>query len=114
MNESTKAGVFPEGFEYLEPYASWALATEQERHRKKCASTMQEIEAVYAILTEHLGAMIAYIDREPLDALSPQTQRLMNLARCIVTCDISVSGWRKPDLPDVFPANRWDIIEERW
>ena len=75
---------------------------------------MQEIEALYAILSEHLGKIIAYLEREPLDALPPQAQRLMDFARCIVTLDISVSGGRKADLPDVFPANRLDMVDERW
>ena len=106
--------VFPEQFRHLEKFSAWALPSEQQRLRKKCSMPMQEIQEAYAALVQSLDAIVEYLNQFPFDALPADARRLMDFACCIVTCDTSVSGWGKPDLPDVFPVNRWEIVDERW
>ena len=59
----------PEPFQALEPFRAWALATERERRAKRLSSSMEEIQAFYDALFPQLEAVVAYLDRFPLDQL---------------------------------------------
>jgi hypothetical protein len=106
--------VFPAEFKHLEKFSAWALPTESERLNKKCKTPMAEIQAVYDALAKDIDTIIAYLNKFPFDNLPDDAKRLMDLACCLTTFDVSVSGWGKPDLDDVFPIERWEFVEERW
>jgi hypothetical protein len=108
------ATVFPSQFQHLEKYAEWALPTERERLQKKCKTPMPLIQEVDGALESSIDGIFAYLDKIALDEVSGPDERLMDFACCFATLDISVSGWGTPDLEDIFPVERWEVVEERW
>ena len=55
--------VLPDGFGDLVPLLDWALETENERHARRIASTIDETRVLYDALAPRIEAIIAYLDQ---------------------------------------------------
>ena len=68
--------LLPEEFADLEPLAEqWALATETERNRRRLASRMSEVQALYDTLLPRTEAVLSYLGQFPLDNLPEGAER---------------------------------------
>jgi hypothetical protein len=70
----------PTSFVALEPFvARWAIASTAERCAARSNSTSDEREAFFVAAGPMLDAALDHLDHQPLEALSPEDQRLMDL-----------------------------------
>lgn len=70
----------PEGYEALEPFvADWAIDTLAERARRRDESTPEERRAFYDAVKDIAPAVLAELDRKPLDRLDARERRLLAL-----------------------------------
>lgn len=79
-----KAQSLPAPFAALEPHGAWALAREAERTAKREASTVEEVRAFYDAVFPQMEAIVAHLERFPLDALPEPERRLLWLALSVV------------------------------
>jgi hypothetical protein len=74
----------PDGFRDLEHFAPlWALATQNERERRRRASLESERKEFYDAVVPRLASIIEYLDRFALDAMPEDTRRLLHLTLSI-------------------------------
>jgi hypothetical protein len=70
----------PQEFSELERFVDqWALPTQSERESKRRNTTPQERQDFYEAVTPRLEAIIAWLDRFPLDAMPMEARRLLLL-----------------------------------
>jgi hypothetical protein len=73
--------LLPPEFDMLEPLvAAWALRTQNERQRRRIASSPGELSYFYGNMLPRLPAILTYLDKYPLGKLPPDAARLMSLA----------------------------------
>ncbi|MGW1754998.1 hypothetical protein [Streptomyces mirabilis] len=93
--------LLPEAFAELEPFtATWCPATEPERHERRLASDMTELQALYDVGFPRIEEALAYCDKFPLDALPDQARRLLELVHSIVTVSMCVEIRHQPRVVD--------------
>jgi hypothetical protein len=97
--------ILPAEFADLEPYADWALPSEDERYDKRIASTMDELQAFYDAAFPRIEDAFTYLEQYPLDALPPEAANLLNLLNALMTASFPVEVWRQPRVPDSGPAS---------
>jgi hypothetical protein len=103
MSEPTR--LLPSEFADLEPYAPrWSLATEPERWDRRHASTIGEMQELYAAMFPRVEAALAYCDRFPLDELPPDARNLLHLVFSFVMVSFPVEVWNDARIPDVGDA----------
>ena len=95
---------FPAEFADLEPFADWALPSEDERYDKRIASTMDELQAFYDAAFPRIEDAFTYLEQYPLDALPAEAANLLNLLNALMTASFPVEVWRQPRVPDSGPA----------
>lgn len=100
---------FPKQFETLEPFAAdWALATQNERQRKRLRASRGELRAFYAAAQPLLGDILAYVDRYPLGEIPavdlPLYRMMLSLAE--VAPHIELYGG-DPKVPHSFAEERF-------
>lgn len=81
MTGGARGGALPAEFADLEPFvATWALATEDERSRRRWASRPEDFEVFYRAMLPRLDAVLTYLDRYPLSAIPDEVRPLYYLA----------------------------------
>src|SRR5713226_2170062 len=80
----------PSGFSDLERFADWMLPTSVERNRKRLASSMDEISALYNALLPRLEEILAYLDQFSLEEMPQDALRLLFLTLSLAEVSI---GW---------------------
>ncbi|MGP2441175.1 hypothetical protein [Streptomyces sp. JW3] len=105
------ASVFPQGFEALEPFAGWAIATEKARYAKRIASTMDELDAFYDVAFPLLKDGRARLESTSMEDISEPDKRLLWLFCSLVTVAFPVEAWRQPRVPDSGAASIDAIVE---
>jgi hypothetical protein len=89
----------------------WALPSEQERHRKRNATDLATVHALYAALFPRMDAVMSYLARYPVDGfdrLPVEVQNLHNLALAFMENSHPVDmDWRTVDIEDAFPSERF-------
>lgn len=78
------AQTLPAPFADLEPHIGWALEREAQRTAKREASTVEEIRAFYDAVFPRMEAIVAYLEKFPLDALPEPERRLFWLTLSVV------------------------------
>jgi hypothetical protein len=91
---------FPAQFADLEPFAGWALPSENDRYAKRLASTMDELEGFYDGVFPRLEDSTAYLQGVALDGISEEDRNLLWLFAALVTVSFPVEVWRQPWVPD--------------
>lgn len=72
--------LLPEAYAQLEPYASqWALPTTAERAAARSTSSPEERQAFYNAVSPHAATILDELDTRPLDALTDQETRLLDM-----------------------------------
>lgn len=104
--------VFPEGFEALEPYASWSLKTESERIRRRQASSYAEILTLRDALLPELERIFRHLGNASLDALSAENERLLSLVLSLAEVAPAVEFYRQPSVIDGFDPLRFMPVED--
>ena len=97
----------PAGFEDLEPCIGWALPGELSRGRKRASSGMGEIRAFYEAMLPRMGDVLDYLNTLPLNALSPEAERLMNMSLSLAEIGPAVEFYGEPSVIDGFPVERF-------
>ena len=97
--------ILPAEFADLEPFADWALPSEDERYDKRIASTMDELQAFYDAAFPRIEDAFTHLEQYPLDALPPEAANLLNLLNALMTASFPVEVWRQPRVPDSGPAS---------
>ena len=97
----------PPDFEDLEPYVDWALPGEISRGRKRASSPMREIQSFYDAMLPRMDAVMGYLNAHPLDELSAEAQRLMNMVMSLAEIGPAVEFYGEPAVIDGFPMERF-------
>ena len=97
----------PKQFEDLEPFAGWALPDEVSRARRRASSPMAEIQAFYDALLPRMEAVLGYLNAHPLNELSPEAERLMNMVLSLAEIGPAVEFFGEPSVIDGFPTERF-------
>ena len=103
--------LFPEQFQNLEPFRDWALAKESERRAKRLSSTMEEIQAFYDAIFPQMEAVVAYLNRFPLDQLPEGTQQLYYLTLSLVEVTSAVELYHQPHIIEAIAPARFRRVE---
>lgn len=107
--------LLPPEFADLEPLAQagWCLDTEVERTRKRRTSTTETLQAFYAQVRPRLEAVLEYLDRYPLDGLSPRQANLLNLTLSMTEVAFAVEKYRgNPTGFQAIPASRFVPVHD--
>lgn len=99
----------PGEFDMLEPLVTArALPTQNERQRRRIASTRGELRYLYDNMLPRLPAILAYLDKFPLGDVPPDAARLMSLALSLaeVAPHIELYGG-DPKVPHSFDEARF-------
>lgn len=103
--------VLPKEFRSLVPFVHWALPTERERTTKRLTSSMEELNAFYAAAMPQLEAIVAFLDRAPLDQMPPEHGPLMNLMLSLVEVSNIVELYKRLDKFDGMHPSRFVSYE---
>jgi hypothetical protein len=101
----------PSEFADLEPFATWSLATENERYAKRLSSTMDELQQFYDAAFPRLDEAMAYLDTFELSALPEDAQHLLWLCYSLVNASFPVEVWHQPRVPDSGAASMDMLVE---
>jgi hypothetical protein len=86
----------PSEFSDLERFTDWILPTSVERNRKRLASSMDEINALYNTLLPRLEEILAYLDQFSLEEMPQHAQRLLFLSLSLAEISIAVELFHEP------------------
>jgi len=102
----------PEEFSELEPFIDqWALPTQSERESVRRNTTQQERQAFYDAVTPRLDAIIARLDRFPLDAMPEDARRLLHLILSLAEIAPTVELYRgSATVPYSFDETRFIAV----
>ncbi len=104
MADRTLPGLFA----HLQPLAdSWSLPTERERHRRRLASTIVELDTVYNRLLPEIEAILTFLNQRALDALTDEESALLLLTLSLAEIAPAVQIFREPGNPDGFDTARF-------
>lgn len=106
--------VLPEEFADLESLAErWALATETERNRRRLASPMSEIQALYDTVLPRMEAVLSYLGQFPPDKLPENAERLFHLALSLAEVATAVENYKQPSVVDGYDSTRLEFCHDR-
>ncbi|WP_045875722.1 hypothetical protein [Pseudofrankia sp. DC12] len=95
----------PADFADLEPFADWALPTEDERFAKRYAAKMDDLQAFYDAALPRIQDAIAYLNRFPLEELPEDAYNLLLVYYSLCSVSFSVEAWHQPRVPDAGAAH---------
>lgn len=99
--------LLPAQFRDLEQWMAWSLATEQERNRKRLASTMSDIKAFYDAMLARMAEVLPYLDQFPVEALPEDATRLFYLTLSLAEVAPAVEQFGQPGVVDGYDAKRF-------
>ncbi len=102
----------PAEFTDLEPFISWALATERERTSQRLASSMDDIQAFYDHMSARVEAVMAYLNALPLDTLPPEAERLFQMSLSLMEVANAVEMFHNPAVINGFDVTRFTPVED--
>jgi len=98
----------PERFRDLDYLANiWALATEDERHARRLASSFTELQVLYDAMMPRIDDILAYLSEFPLESLSPEGERLLHLAFSLAEIAPAVELYGQVEVPDGYDSRRF-------
>lgn len=97
----------PSRFSHLQFLADeWSLPSERDRQLRRAASTIEELDTVFATLSGEIVAMLDYLNARDFDALTAEETNLLNLALSLAEIAPAVQIFRTPGNPDGFDFTR--------
>ena len=103
----------PEPFAHLTPYREWALSTEDERMRRRFASTMDELTNYYKALLPEIGPIAKHLEQWPLSDIPAEQKPLLYLAMMFMEAAMSVEFFYEPDVPEALGAEHMVVYPGR-
>lgn len=102
----------PEGFSELEPLVDdWALATRAQRYAARLDRPYDELVAFYDAVAPHAERAIAHLDAQDINALPPESVRLMHLLYSMILVSYAVNIFKQNRIPDSGAAF-FDMVAE--
>lgn len=112
MSKTRNQPLLPESFEVLAPFVEkWAMATERERYRARLDSSMETLQAFYVAMLPQMEGLLTYLSKFHPEDLPPEGKTLLYLGCAFMDVSQSVERFGTPDVPESFPAERVQIIE---
>jgi hypothetical protein len=90
----------PPDFADLEPFADWAIASEDARYAKRLASSMDELQAFYDAAFPRLQDSVERLQGIALDGISDEERNLLWLFSSLVAVSFPIEVWRQARVPD--------------
>ncbi len=106
------SATLPEGFEDLEPWLSWSLATMDERSARRSSSTMEQLEAFYAAMLPRMEAVLAYLDGVSADDETLENRRLLDLTKSLAEIAPAVELFFEPTISYGYDVSRFAVDPE--
>lgn len=100
----------PADFADLEPFADWALPTEDERFAKRYASKMDDLQTFYDVAFPRIQDAIAYLNKFPLDELPDDAYNLLLVYYSLCSVSFAVEAWHQPRVPDAGAAHISNVL----
>ncbi|MDA0821811.1 MAG: hypothetical protein O3C28_05230 [Proteobacteria bacterium] len=97
----------PASFSDLQPWTSWALATERERSDKRQASSMEEILVFYNALLPRAEAALEYLEQYPLERMPADANMLLLLTLSLAEVAPAVELFGQPGVVDGYDVRRF-------
>lgn len=109
---------FPEGFEALEPFGDWALATNDARTLKRQAASKDELKAFYDAVLPHMEKILDACDAFDFGALPDTHHAIFNIALSMAEIAPHVEFYKSdPTVPFSFEESRFIAVhgqDETW
>lgn len=101
--------ILPAPFRDLDVFVPlWAFPTEQERSEKRWRSSPGDFEAFYNAMLPRIEAVMAYLDKYPLDAQPVEAKPLYRLAIAFAEASPHVEMYKsQSEVPNSFDAQRF-------
>jgi hypothetical protein len=102
----------PADFADLEPFADWALPTEDERFDKRYSSKMDDLQAFYDAAFPRLQDAVAYLNTFELADLPehPDAYNLLLMYYSLCSVSFAVEAWHQPRVPDAGAAHISNVL----
>ena len=102
----------PDAFRALEEFVDqWALATQNERERRRAASTSDELLKFYNAILPRLDETLGYLNDSSLSSLSERDQRLFYLTLSFAEVAMFAECYGgKPQVPNSFEESRFIAV----
>ena len=97
----------PDAFAHLAPFTRWCLATETERNTLRNTSSMADILAFKDAMLLEVDAIVAWLDRHPIDALPDEDKPLMYLLLSLAEVGPAVEFYKQPAVIDGYDPRRF-------
>lgn len=99
----------PEQFRDLEAFVPlWAFASEDARSEKRWASSPADYDSFYAATIDRIGAIMAYLDQFPVNAIPEHARPLYHLALAFAEASPHVEMYKSSSkVPNSFDARRF-------
>ena len=98
----------PPAFAHLQPHAdAWSLPTERERHLRRLASSIEQLDALYAALLPEIETILTFLNGRELDRLTVEETNLLLLTLSLAEIAPAVQIFREPGNPDGFDTARF-------
>jgi hypothetical protein len=97
----------PERFQHLEPFLSWALATERERAARRHATDMAEIRAFYDAMLSRLGEILAFLEEFSAEDIPAEVNQLFLLSLSLAEIAPAVENFGQPGVVDGYEFSRF-------
>jgi hypothetical protein len=112
METPESSAVLPAPFVGLEPFAHWALATEWERFMARESSSREELQMFYDAMMPRMAAIVASLNRCPLDGMPEDAMRLLRMALSVVEVSIATELYRQPNAINGFDRARLQVGDQ--
>lgn len=112
VSQAKSEETLPDGFQDLEQFVgAWSLPSERERNRQRLASSMAEIQTLYDTLLPRMDEIIDYLNKQPLNDMPADAQRLFHLTLALAEVAPAVEFYKQPEVVDGFPPERFVPVE---
>ena len=102
MSEENMSGEkqLPEGFEHLSRFVDhWCCESTQERWKKRCESSMEELKAFYDAVLGSAQEALDYLDERDIYNLSEPDKNLFTLMLALTNVSMAVELHGQPRAP---------------
>ncbi len=101
----------PADFADLERFSAWVLPTERERHARRYAASMDEIRDLYDTMKPRMDAVVAHLNKFPLDEMPDDARDLYLLALSLMEISPAVEMFGRQRAVEGFDAQQMVAIE---
>lgn len=96
----------PAAFAHLGEFASWAIPTEQGRHEKRMASSMEEVRAFYDAMTADIDAVFKHLASVELEGIDTASENLLLLTLATQEVALCVENFGELWNPEAWPLSK--------